>query len=160
MKKVRILTKKASQIRARQIRVSQIRASQIRASQIRASQIRASQIRASQIRASEISSNHRELHGAIFIVDRRVSRERRVGPEGCGRKGATSGVKGQRPQFENSGRDTGNIVDSINQSINQSINHRAMGLTSQAGPVSAPTTTNQVCVCRTRCTAVDSQVWI
>ncbi len=42
MKKVRILTKKASQIRA-------------------------SQIRASQIRASEISSNHRELHGAIFL---------------------------------------------------------------------------------------------
>ncbi len=38
----------------------------IRGSQIRASQIRASQIRASQIRATEISSNHRELHGAIF----------------------------------------------------------------------------------------------
>ncbi len=35
--------------------------------QIRASQIRASQIRASQIRATEISSNHRELHGAIFL---------------------------------------------------------------------------------------------
>ncbi len=66
-KKVRILTKKVSQIRASQIRVSQIRVSQIRARQIRASQIRASQIRASQIRASEISSNHRELHGAIFI---------------------------------------------------------------------------------------------
>ncbi len=31
------------------------------------SQIRASQIRASQIRATEISSNHRELHGAIFF---------------------------------------------------------------------------------------------
>ncbi len=42
--------------------------SQIRAGQIRASQIRASQIRASQIRASEISSNHRELHGAIFVL--------------------------------------------------------------------------------------------
>ncbi len=35
---------------------------------IRASQIRVSQIRASQIRATEISSNHRELHGAIFSV--------------------------------------------------------------------------------------------
>ncbi len=42
--------------------------SQIRSSQIRVSQIRASQIRASQIRASEISSNHRELHGAIFFI--------------------------------------------------------------------------------------------
>ncbi len=62
VKKVRILTKKASQIR-----VSQIRVSQIRARQIRVSQIRASQIRASQIRASEISSNHRELHGGIFV---------------------------------------------------------------------------------------------
>ncbi len=51
MKKVRILTKRESQIRVRQIR---------------ASQIRASQIRVSQIRATEISSNHRELHGAIF----------------------------------------------------------------------------------------------
>ncbi len=39
-----------------------------KARQIRASQIRASQIRASQIRASEISSNHRELHGAIFLL--------------------------------------------------------------------------------------------
>ncbi len=39
---------------------------QIRASQIRVTQIRASQIRASQIRAPEISSNHLELHGAIF----------------------------------------------------------------------------------------------
>ncbi len=51
VKKVRILTKKATQIRVSQIRVSQIRATQIRASQIR---------------ATEISSNHRELHGAIF----------------------------------------------------------------------------------------------
>ncbi len=33
----------------------------------KASQIRASQIRASQIRATEISSNHRELHGAVFV---------------------------------------------------------------------------------------------
>ncbi len=33
---------------------------------IRASQIRVSQIRVSQIRATLISSNHRELHGAIF----------------------------------------------------------------------------------------------
>ena len=36
--------------------------------QIRVSQIKASQIRASQIRETEISSNHRELHGAIFFV--------------------------------------------------------------------------------------------
>ncbi len=40
--------------------------SQIRASQIRASQIRATQMKATQIRETEISSNHRELHGAIF----------------------------------------------------------------------------------------------
>ncbi len=52
--------------KATQIRASQIRVSQIRVSQIRASRIRVSQIRASQIRATEISSNHRELHGAIF----------------------------------------------------------------------------------------------
>ncbi len=50
-KKVKILTKK----------VTQIRASQIRVSQIGASQIRVSQIRASQIRATEISSNHLKL---------------------------------------------------------------------------------------------------
>ncbi len=41
--------------------------SQITVSQITAGQIRASQIRASQIRATEISSNHHELHGAIFL---------------------------------------------------------------------------------------------
>ncbi len=46
VKIVRILTKKVTQIRVSQIRVSQIRASQIR--------------------ATVISSNHRELHGAIF----------------------------------------------------------------------------------------------
>ncbi len=40
--------------------------------QIRASQIRASQFRASQIRATEISSNHRELHGAIFFCDKHI----------------------------------------------------------------------------------------
>ncbi len=55
-----------SQIRVSQIRVSQIRVTQIRVSQISVTQIRASQIRASKIRATEISSNHRELHGAIF----------------------------------------------------------------------------------------------
>ncbi len=59
--------KKSKPNQSEPIRVSQIRASQIRASQTRASQIRASQIRASQIRATEISSNHRELHGAIFL---------------------------------------------------------------------------------------------
>ncbi len=52
VKKVRILIKKATQIRA--------------------SQIRASQIRTSQIRATQMSSNHRELHGAIFFHSRGV----------------------------------------------------------------------------------------
>ncbi len=51
-KKVRILRKKATQIRASQIRVSQIRASQIRASQIR---------------ATEISSNHRSSMELFFF---------------------------------------------------------------------------------------------
>ena len=35
---------------------------------------KASQIRASQIRASQISSNHRELHGAIFCFKRAIPR--------------------------------------------------------------------------------------
>ncbi len=48
-------------------KVTQIRVSQVRVSQIRASQIRATQIRVSQISTTEISSNHRELHGAIFL---------------------------------------------------------------------------------------------
>ncbi len=42
-----------------EIRVSKIRVSEIRVSEIRVSEIRVSEIR--------ISSNHRELHGAIFL---------------------------------------------------------------------------------------------
>ncbi len=47
------------------IRVSEIRVSKIRGSKIRESEIRVSEIRVSEIR---ISSNHRELHGAIFCA--------------------------------------------------------------------------------------------
>ncbi len=43
--------------------MSEIRVSEIRVSKIRVSEIRVSEIRVSEIR---ISSNHRELHGAIF----------------------------------------------------------------------------------------------
>ncbi len=52
-----------SEIRGSKIRVSEIRVSKIRVSEIRVSEIRGSEIRGSEIR---ISSNHRELHGAIF----------------------------------------------------------------------------------------------
>ncbi len=52
-----------SKIRVSEIRVSKIRGSKIRGSKIRGSEIRVSEIRVSKIR---ISSNHRELHGAIF----------------------------------------------------------------------------------------------
>ncbi len=45
--------------------MSEIRVSEIRVSEIRGSKIRVSEIRVSKIR---ISSNHRELHGAIFLV--------------------------------------------------------------------------------------------
>ncbi len=57
-----------SKIRVSKIRVSKIRVSKIRGSEIRVSKIRGSKIRVSEIRVSEIriSSNHRELHGAIF----------------------------------------------------------------------------------------------
>ncbi len=51
-----------------QIRATEIRATQIRVTQIRASQIRTTQIKAAQIRETKISSNHRELHRAIFFV--------------------------------------------------------------------------------------------
>ncbi len=44
--------------------MSEIRVSEIRRSKIRGSEIRVSEIRVSEIR---ISSNHRELHGAIFF---------------------------------------------------------------------------------------------
>ncbi len=45
--------------------MSEIRLSKIRVSEIRVSKIRGSEIRVSEIR---ISSNHRELHGAIFLT--------------------------------------------------------------------------------------------
>ncbi len=47
-----------------EIRVSEIRVSKIRGSKIRGREIKVSKIRVSKIR---ISSNHRELHGAIFL---------------------------------------------------------------------------------------------
>ncbi len=52
--------------------MSKIRVSEIRVSEIRVSEIRVSEIRGSEIRGSEIrtSSNHRELHGAIFFLSR------------------------------------------------------------------------------------------
>ncbi len=46
--------------------MSEIRVSEIRVSEIRGSEIRVSEIRVSEIR---ISSNHRELHGAIFTTE-------------------------------------------------------------------------------------------
>ncbi len=52
-----------------EIRVSEIRVSEIRVSKIRGSEIRGSEIRVSEIR---ISSNHRELHGAIFSDARSI----------------------------------------------------------------------------------------
>ncbi len=57
-----------SKIRVSEIRGCEIRGSEIRGSEIRVSEIRGSEIRGSEIRVSEIriSSNHRELHGAIF----------------------------------------------------------------------------------------------
>ncbi len=45
--------------------MSEIRGSEIRGSEIRGSEIRVSEIRVSEIR---ISSNHHELHGAIFFI--------------------------------------------------------------------------------------------
>ncbi len=58
-----------SEIRVSEIRGSEIRGSEIIGSEIRVSKIRGSEIRVSEIRVSEIriSSNHRELHGAIFF---------------------------------------------------------------------------------------------
>ncbi len=60
---------RVSKIRVSKIRVSEIRGSEIRGSKIRVSEIRGSKIRGSEIRVSKIriSSNHRELHGAIFF---------------------------------------------------------------------------------------------
>ncbi len=62
--KLWILSKKSKNFDKKR---TQTRVSQIRVSQIRVTQIRASQIWVTQIRATEISSNHRELHGTIFI---------------------------------------------------------------------------------------------
>ncbi len=70
MKKVRIFDKKVTKIRVSKIRVSEIRVSKISVSEIRVSKIRVSEIRVREIRVSEIriSSNHHELHGAIFVL--------------------------------------------------------------------------------------------
>ena len=75
MKKVRIFDKKVTKIRVSKIRVSKIRVSEIRVTEIRVSKIRVSEIRVTEIHLSEIrvskiriSSNHRELHGAIFSL--------------------------------------------------------------------------------------------
>ncbi len=67
--KVRIFDKNVTAIRVSEIRVSKIRVSKIRVTEIRVSKIRVTKIRVSKIRVSEIriSSNHPELHGAIFI---------------------------------------------------------------------------------------------
>ncbi len=64
MTKIRV-----SEIRVSKIIVSEIRVSEIKVSEIRVSEIRVSEIRVSEISVSEIriSSNHRELHGAIFL---------------------------------------------------------------------------------------------
>ena len=62
--KIWILDKKVTKIRVSEIRVSEIRVSEIRVSEIRVNKIRVTEIRVSEIR---ISSNHSELHGAIFF---------------------------------------------------------------------------------------------
>ncbi len=61
---------RGSEIRGSKIRGSKIRVSEIRGSEIRGSEIRGSEITVSKIRVSKIriSSNHRELHGAIFVM--------------------------------------------------------------------------------------------
>ncbi len=68
MSKIRVSEIRVSEIRGSKIRGSEIRGSKIRGSEIRVSEIRGSKIRGIKIRVSEIriSSNHRELHGAIF----------------------------------------------------------------------------------------------
>ncbi len=60
-----------------QNKVSEIRVSEIRGSEIRGSEIRVNEIRVSEIRVSKIriSSNHRELHGAIFCVNMTYKRK-------------------------------------------------------------------------------------
>ncbi len=60
MTKIRVSKIRVSKIRVREIRVREISVSEIRVSEIRVREISVSKIR--------ISSNHRELHGAIFWV--------------------------------------------------------------------------------------------
>ena len=48
--------------------------------QLRQQQIRATQIKATQIRETEISSNHRELHGAIFSIDYQSKMKGNIAP--------------------------------------------------------------------------------
>ncbi len=64
MKKIRIFDKKVIKTRVTEIRVSKIRVSEIRVTEIR------------------ISSNHRELHGAIFVLTQ--CHHPTTCPEGCG----------------------------------------------------------------------------
>ncbi len=76
-----------SEIRGSEIRGSEIRGSKIRGSEIRVSEIRGSEIRGSEIRVSEIriSSNHRELHGAIFCPQSwRMKEEASLAPGAAG----------------------------------------------------------------------------
>ncbi len=70
---------KVTKIRVSKIRVSEIKVSEIRVSEIKVSEIRVSKIRVSEISVREISvreirisSNHRELHGAIFWTELHV----------------------------------------------------------------------------------------
>ncbi len=66
MNEIRVSEIRGSEIRGSNIRVTEIRVREIRVREIRVSRIRVSEIRVSEIR---ISSNHRELHGAIFLHD-------------------------------------------------------------------------------------------
>ena len=63
--KVRIFDKQVTEIRVSEIRVSEIRVSKISVTKIRVTKIRVTKIRVSKIR---ISSNHCEVHGAIFVA--------------------------------------------------------------------------------------------
>ncbi len=76
---IRVREIRVSKISVREIRVSKMRVSKMRVSKIRVSKIRVSKMRVSKMRVREIrvreirvreiriSSNHRELHGAIFV---------------------------------------------------------------------------------------------
>ncbi len=65
MTKIRVSKIRVSEIRVSKIRVSKIRVREIRVSEIRVREIRVREIRVSEIR---ISSNHCELHGAVFLL--------------------------------------------------------------------------------------------